>query len=122
MLGGAVLELKDIIEKQKELQVLVDEHDYEFEDLDHLINSYMTAISGEVAEVRNETDWKWWKKKEGVNKENLKEEVADIFIFWLDMIMRLEWSEEIWNVIHKKQLKNIERQKGKVKGKELYKA
>lgn len=112
--------INKIIENQKELQVLVDEHKYEFKNDDDMIFKYMSAINGEVEEVKQEINWKWWKQPKEICTNKVKEELADIFIFWLDLITRLDYND-IWEVIQNKQEINIKRQQGLVPEKIDYK-
>jgi|SRR3712207_5803835 len=114
--------LSNIIKRQLEEQHLVDKHGYVFRDTKDLVSSYMSAIVGETVECNQEVGFKWWKKPDVIDYEALYKEVADIFIFWLDLCIRLGVEDRIFNIIYEKQLENIKRQQGKVKGREDYKA
>lgn len=114
--------LKKIIENQEKFQKEVDKHEYEFTGTKDMVMSYMAAIVGETDEVNKEVNYKWWKKPKTINKGRLHEELADIFIFWLDLCMRLGIMDKIFKVIEGQQAENLARQKGLVKGREDYKA
>lgn len=71
------------------------------------------AIVNECDESLDETNWKWWKKsysKENVTTEELKEEVADIFIFAILLAKSSGMnSEELVNKIADKTNYNFKR-------------
>ena len=114
------MNMNEIIKNQRKLQTHVDEHGHRFRDLSDMTDKYCSAISGEVEEVRDEVNWKWWKNPKEVVIEKLKEEVADIFIFWLDYVLRAGF-DDIWDIVMKKQEINIKRQQGLIEGREDYK-
>ena len=49
-----------------------------------LINT--RALIHEVIEVENEVSWKHWKKPVQIDQDKVKDEVADIFIFLMNLI------------------------------------
>lgn len=44
---------------------------------------YILALNVEIAELVNTLPWKWWKQKQGVNKAQSLDELADVLAFWL---------------------------------------
>ena len=114
--------LKKLIKTQKELKKHMDKHRYEFRDRRDLIMSYMSYIVGETDEVNRAINYKYWKRPEEEDENKIKEELGDIFLMWLDLMIRLGFEDDIFDIIYEKQLHNIERQKGKIEGREDYKA
>ncbi|HCC06645.1 MAG TPA: hypothetical protein DEP72_00570 [Clostridiales bacterium] len=114
--------INKLIERQKEVKQHMDKHRYEFRDRRDMIMSYMAYIVGETDEVNRAINYKYWKRPEQEDETKIKEELGDVFLIWLDLIIRLGFENDIFDVIHEKQLHNIERQLGKVEGREDYKA
>jgi NTP pyrophosphatase (non-canonical NTP hydrolase) len=113
--------LDHIIERQKEVKKYMDMHRYEFRDRRDMIMSYMAYIVGETDEVNRCINYKYWKRPEKEDECKIKEELGDIFLMWLDLIIRLGFDQEIFDVIYEKQAHNIQRQLGKIEGREDYK-
>ena len=112
--------IKELLLKQEELNALVKQHGNEFTDTSDIVIKYVLAMQGELEEVKNEVNWKWWKQPKGIDEDKLKTEIADVFIFWLDMIRELGYYD-ILDVVKVKQEENIQRQLGNVEGREEYK-
>ena len=113
--------IEDIIQNQTDLQILINQHPSTFKDTSEMVFKYMSAISSEVEEVKQEINWKWWKQPFEIVEIKLKEELADIFIFWLDLIIRLGYND-MWDIIASKQQVNIQRQQGTIVGRENYRS
>lgn len=71
------------------------------------------ALSGEIAEVNNELNYKWWKTEKPVNWDNVREELSDIFHFFVAICIRAEMSaEDLFSEYLKKNSENVKRQQG----------
>ena len=67
----------------------------------------------EAIEVKEYSDWKWWKNPRELNEDALKEEMIDVLHFWLSLCVTMGWSaEEMFAVYQAKNLENFNRQKG----------
>lgn len=80
-----------MLENQKALQKYTKIKNVEIETL---LEMYNTAIFVECGEAINETSFKWWKTPD-VNIAALKEELADIYIFALDLSLLADKEEDI---------------------------
>jgi dimeric dUTPase (all-alpha-NTP-PPase superfamily) len=70
-----------------------------------------TAIIEEAIEVKRFSNWKWWKKPKPLDKEEIKEELADILHFWLSLCLKLGFSpKEMFETYMRKNRENFERQ------------
>jgi len=47
------------------------------------LSKFCTALMHEVAEVEDDTNWKWWKTPTPINTPHLQEELIDVFHFWV---------------------------------------
>ena len=73
------------------------------------IRKYLQALIVEIAEVFEETGYKWWKSKD-INEEALKEELIDALHFLLSaMLLAGMNAEEVFKVYVKKNEKNFTR-------------
>lgn len=112
--------LYPLIVKQIQLQSLVDRHGYEFKDVTDIVTKYMSWIVGETDECNREVNYKVWKQPKEIDMDKLSKEIADIFIFWLDMVIRLNLHGKIFDVVAEKQNENVQRQIGNISGREDY--
>ncbi len=75
------------------------------------IDRLTTAMIEEAMEIKEHSDWKWWKKPMDFSREDLKEELADLLHFWLSLCLKLGLTpEEMFEKYMKKNRKNAERQ------------
>jgi len=100
--------MENIFKKQEEFQKFLgtDINSQEFR------NQMFYALIAEVVEAANETPWKPWKKKQNLNIDRYRDELADIQIFLINLVLSsgLEW-EQFKEIIENKQKINLERQK-----------
>lgn len=83
---------------------------YEFSEKEW-IDKLTTAIIEEAMEIKEHSDWKWWKKPVNSEREELKEEMVDLLHFWLSLCLKLGITpDEIFEAYMKKNKKNAERQ------------
>jgi len=97
-----------ILDKQKEFQKLLgnDIHSKSF------LKEMFLGLQCEVSEALQETDWKSWQANKVVKEENLLEELADIQLFFANIMIARDFNAEQLNTMIKfKQGKNIQRQK-----------
>lgn len=109
--------LEDIFKKQKELDDLVKETkkiqqlDYSF-DKNEWIDKMSTAMIAEAVELKEESNWKWWKKPKEINKGAVKNELVDILHFWVSLCLKLGISpKEVYGAYLEKNEENRKRQK-----------
>jgi len=77
------------------------------------IDRLSTAMVEESIEVKEHSDWKWWKNPRELDETKLKEEMIDVLHFWLSLCVTMGWSaDEMFEVYEQKNLENFNRQKG----------
>lgn len=97
--------IKRIYYQQEEFQNLLDNDQKE----QGYINKNLLALTSEIGEVADETDWKAWKQNDK-DKEAFQEEVADCFLFVLNLVQATDLDiNEFLAEVHEKQKKNLER-------------
>lgn len=97
--------IKKIYYRQKEFQKLLD-NDSETQEY---VNKNLLALTSEIGEVADETDWKAWKRNEE-DKEAFREEVADCFLFVLNLVQATDVDlNEFLVEVDEKQQKNLDR-------------
>lgn len=70
-----------------------------------------TAIIHEAVELQNLTNWKWWKRPQGFDKEKAKEELIDIWHFVVSASIELGMKpDDILREYERKNQVNHERQ------------
>ncbi|MCK4305122.1 MAG: dUTPase [Candidatus Eisenbacteria sp.] len=113
--------LDHIFEKQHELNHytfqkndLVDfdriPHDRELQNT--WLRNYALAMTQEVSELVDSTNWKWWRTKVDLfDEQNLKVELVDILHFWVSacQVMGLS-AEDIYRMYMQKNAINAKRQ------------
>ena len=78
----------------------------------------LVALEDEISEVRGELNWKWWKNKKPINVPALHEEIADLWIFLIQLTDMAGLSaEDIVAIIDAKTAENHARQDGTSKKK-----
>ena len=104
--------ISQMVQNQRRLHNLIKNNhgEYEFKDAEEMIQKYMSYIVGETDEVNREVNYKFWKAKKEVDWNKTHEELSDIFIFWLDLMIKLDIDDVIFDVVVEKQLENIRRQ------------
>lgn len=82
------------------------------------IQKHMIAMFCEVAEVLEETNYKWWKNEKEIDSSKLKEELVDVLHFFVSMCLNAGLSsEELFDIYMQKNNENFLRQQGKSKKK-----
>lgn len=109
--------LEDIFKKQKELDDLVKETkkiqklDYSF-NKNEWIDKMSTAMIAEAVELKEESNWKWWKKPKEMDVTAIRVELVDILHFWISLCLKLGISpKEIYEAYLEKNEENRRRQK-----------
>lgn len=70
-----------------------------------------TALIHEVVEAMNETGWKPWASSNHINREAYREELADVYIFLMNMMLIDGMTtRELAMLVDAKQAKNLKRQ------------
>ncbi len=103
-----------LLKKQENLDELIrDERDTSWESKAAELNDIMTALGQEVEELRNTTDWKWWSEDSGLEEEEAKSELIDVFFFALSAANLLGLSTgDILRLYKNKAVTNRERVQG----------
>jgi dimeric dUTPase (all-alpha-NTP-PPase superfamily) len=76
------------------------------------IRNYCLAMSQEIAELVDSTNWKWWRRKVDLfDEQNLKVELVDILHFWVSacQVMGLD-AEDVHRMYMQKNAVNRKRQ------------
>ena len=73
-----------------------------------------TALVHEAIELQRETNWKWWKKENAMNKDKIQEEIIDIWHFLIQL--SIEAGLDSKKLVEKYLQKNEENLKRQVKG------
>jgi len=112
--GELIMDLKDIFEKQIELNKRIHPSLYsEIQDPDSKRKWFMNfelAMRQECSEAIDSLQWKWWKKTED-DWDNIKIELVDILHFWVSMCTVAGLSaEEVIDLYFKKNDLNHKRQ------------
>lgn len=76
------------------------------------IINYVTAIQQEIAELRDSTNWKWWRSKvDKFDLQNIWVELVDILHFWMSACMVAGLSpRDVYKMYREKNKVNFERQ------------
>ena len=72
--------LEEIFSLQKGLTEMMNLDRYP-DDVEGRISALCTAMIHEAVELQRTTNWKWWKKQTEFNREEAREELADIWHF-----------------------------------------
>src|SRR5690554_6330942 len=81
--------LEQIFVLQNKLDAkITNKHNIEF-DLETWIQKKVLAIISELGEVLAETNFKWWKNPQEINKDALKEEIIDVFHFLISLCLKV---------------------------------
>lgn len=107
--------LEHIFRMQKKLNdYIIKNHNLENQfDSDVWIQKNILALISELSEVLDEVNFKWWKNKKPVDSNALKEELADVFHFFVSMCLNAGMTaEELYKIYLNKNEENIKRQNG----------
>lgn len=78
------------------------------------MQKYTLAMLSEMAEMLDEVNFKWWKNPKELDSAALKEELVDIFHFYLSMCLAAGLdAEEMYRIYLDKNAENMARQEGK---------
>ncbi|MDK2823072.1 MAG: hypothetical protein PWQ67_1720 [Clostridia bacterium] len=105
--------LEKIFELQKKLDTkIIQERNVNF-DLDTWIQKEILAIISELAEVLDETNFKWWKNSMEIDNQALKEEIIDVFHFFISLCIKVGISpQDLYEAYIHKNKENLFRQDG----------
>ena len=82
-------------------------------DTETWIQKESLALFVEMAEVLDEVNYKWWKNPKAVQTDKLKEELADVFHFFVSICLKAGMdAEELFRIYAAKNEENILRQEG----------
>jgi len=77
------------------------------------IQKQTLAMISELAELIDEVNFKWWKNSKPVNEHAVKEELVDIFHFFVSMCLQAGMTpEELYTIYKEKNSENFRRQQG----------
>ncbi|MDD3244476.1 MAG: dUTPase [Eubacteriales bacterium] len=78
------------------------------------IQKQMLAMLCEMAEVLEETNYKWWKNPKAVDSDALKEEMVDVLHFFVSMCLESGMdAQELYDRYLAKNAENFARQQGR---------
>jgi dimeric dUTPase (all-alpha-NTP-PPase superfamily) len=100
--------LERMMRKQHEFQLGMDQ-DIQTQ---QYYSTMTLALIDEAMEALRETPWKPWKKNQTCRKERVHEELADVFIFYLNLCLSAGMTaKDLKREFTVKHIKNIERQR-----------
>lgn len=71
------------------------------------------ALIHEVMELLDEVGYKWWKRKDKIDRERVTDELADVMHFFVSLCLALGVGpEELYRAYTEKNAENIKRQLG----------
>lgn len=71
------------------------------------------AMISELSELLDEVNFKWWKNPKEINLNNVKEELIDIFHFFMSMCLKVGMNaDEVYERYIEKNKENFKRQYG----------
>lgn len=95
----------DAINKTRHLEDISD---------DEWVRKFSLALIVEVGELLEATEFKWWKNPRPIDREHLKEEIADVFHFVVSIALAAGMdAEELFERFLRKHQENIDRQQGR---------
>lgn len=111
--------LDEIFKLQKAFNDEIDEtRDLKGISPDEWIQKLTLATMSELAELLDESNFKWWKNPKELNTDNIKEEIIDILHFFVSMCLRMGMdAEECYQIYIDKNKENFRRQHGESKKK-----
>ena len=76
------------------------------------LRNYALAMTQEISELVDSTNWKWWRTKADLfNEQNLKVELVDILHFWVSACQVLGLSaDDVYRMYTQKNAINAQRQ------------
>lgn len=110
----------DKLEEMFALQKAFNESIIKTRQLEHIsqgewLQKHTLALMCETAEMLEETNYKWWKNQKPVDGPALKEELVDMFHFFLSLcIVSGMDAQELFEIYLKKNKVNFDRQTGLV--------
>lgn len=80
---------------------------------DEWIQKETLAMISELSELIDEVNFKWWKNTKEVDYNNVKEELIDIFHFFMSMCLKVGMNaDEVYQKYINKNKENFKRQHG----------
>ncbi len=71
------------------------------------------AMLSELSELIDEVNFKWWKNPKQINYDNIKEELIDVFHFFMSMCLKVGMNaDEVYDRYINKNQENFKRQYG----------
>lgn len=106
--------LDRIFHMQKSFQEeLIKKRHLEHITMEEWLQMQTLAIVAELAEVLDESNYRWWKTKKPLDEAQIKEEIIDVLHFVLSMCVAAGMdSDEIYSVYMAKNKENFDRQNG----------
>lgn len=93
---------------------LVEKRQLENIDVEQWIQKQILAMISELSELLDEVNFKWWKNPNPLNFPAIKEELVDIFHFFISMCLTVGMdAQELYELYLGKNNENFLRQEGK---------
>lgn len=106
--------LEHIFELQRKLDAEIERnHGVVSQDMCTWVQKEVMAIMVELAELLEEVNFKWWKIPHPVDRDKIKEELVDVFHFFVSLCLKVGiTAEELYAAYLAKNEENLRRQKG----------
>lgn len=103
--------LEDIFSSQQALdQEIIKRRNLPSFTKEEWLQKEVLALMSELAEVLNETNFKWWKKQHALTDEKIKEEIVDLLHFVISISLKMGMdAEELYCLYLKKNKENWHR-------------
>lgn len=81
--------------------------------IDEWMQKETLAMISELSELLDEVNFKWWKNPKDIDYNRVKEELIDIFHFFMSMCLKAGMNaDEVYDRYIEKNKENFKRQKG----------
>lgn len=81
--------LQEMLDKQQILHNRLAEERHLSYSPEEWVQKYALAMLDEITELLNEVNYKWWKNPKPIDQDAVKEEMVDVFHFFLSMCLQV---------------------------------
>ena len=108
------MRLQKLIDMQKKFDTeVVEKRDLHNITADEWMQKETLAMISELSELLDEVNFKWWKNPKTIDYDRVKEELIDIFHFFMSMCLKVGMNaDEVYQRYIEKNKENFKRQEG----------